>query len=242
MQYKTKGIILKRTNLGEADRILTILTENHGKIKVIAKGVRKTLSKLGGHLEPFCLVNLGIAEGRNLDIVTDVETIKCFIKLRSNLSLTNTAYYIGEVVEKMTAENEAHPEIFALLSEVVEHLENGQNKLLLAYFEINFLAESGFRPELYKCLVCGRKLTSNKNHFSFRDGGVVCEKCANLGVKISDEVIKVLRLFLRHKISIINKIHAHKKLALEVAKISEAYLEHIAQQDFKSKRFLGINK
>ncbi len=238
MIYKTKGIVIKRTNLGEADRILTIFTENRGKIKVVAKGVRKTLSKLGGHLEPFCLVNLCLAEGRNLDVVTGVEMMKCFFRLRGNLTSTNTACYIGEVVEKMTAENEVHPEIFELLLEVVEHLNKGQEKLLLAYFEINFLSESGFRPELYKCLVCGQKLTSKNNHFSFSAAGVVCEKCANSDIEISDKAIKVLRLFLRHKISVISKINAHKKLASEIEKISGLYLEHIAQKEFKSKRFL----
>ena len=226
-------------NLGEADRILTIFTLKNGKIKAIAKGVRKTLSKLAGHLEPFCLVNLGIAEGRNLDIVTDAEMTKCFIKLHSNLEATNTAYYLAEIVERMTAENQAHPEIYELLDEVLEHLNNNQNKLLLSYFEINFLNLSGFLPELYKCVACGVKLQFENNYFSFESGGVVCEKCASSGsIAISAEAIKILRLFLTNHISLVQKVSISEDLSKKILSIASLYIDFIAQKEFKSKRFL----
>ena len=94
MTYKSRGIVLRRTNLGEADRILTILTEKFGLIRVVAKGVRKTLSHLAGHLEPFCVAEFLIAEGRNLDIITGAEIQKCHLNLRSQLETTQTAYYL----------------------------------------------------------------------------------------------------------------------------------------------------
>lgn len=238
MNYKTKGIVLKRINLGEADRLLTIFTLKNGKIKAIAKGVRKTLSKLAGHLESFCLVNLQIAEGRNLDIVTDAETLKCFINLRSNLEATNTAYYIAEIIEKMTAENQAHPDIFHLLDEVLEHLDNGQSKLLLSYFEMNFLGCTGFKPELHHCLACHEKIISKENYFSFSEGGLVCAKCHQGDIKISDEAIKVLRLFLAHQITVIQKIKTNKNLTREIAEVTSGYIANIAPKQFKSKRFL----
>src|SRR3990172_809361 len=161
--YKTKGIILKRTNLGEADRIITIYTEKHGKVKAVAKGVRKTLSKLAGHLELFCLTDFIIAEGRNLDTICSAETIKCFFKLRNNLNSTHQAYYLAEIIDKMTEENESHPEVFDLLDEVLERIDNRQDKLLFSYFIINFLATSGFKPELYYCLKCRNKISSTGN-------------------------------------------------------------------------------
>ncbi|MCL5407732.1 MAG: DNA repair protein RecO [Patescibacteria group bacterium] len=236
--YKTQGIILKRTNLGEADRILTIYTKNKGKIKVVAKGVRKTLSKLAGHLELFCLTKLEIAEGRNLDIITGADTLKCFIKIRSNLEATNTAYYLAEIVQNLMAENQSHPEIFKLLDEVLEHLDNGQSKLLLAYFEINFLSYAGFRPELYHCLSCDKDAISKENYFSFHEGGLVCGECHKGDIKISDEAIKVLRLFLNRRISAIQKIKTHPKLAKEIENITSSYINNIYQKEFKSKRFL----
>lgn len=240
MQYKTKGIILKRSNLGEADRILTIFTEKHGKIKAIAKGIRKTLSKLAGHLEPFCLVDLIIAEGRNLDIITDVQTIKCFFKLRSNLKSTNTAYYLAEIIDKMTAENEAHPPIFNLLEEVLENINGGLGDLSLAYYEINFLTETGYKPELYYCLSCRSKISTGDNHFNFESGGIICKQCNSKagGRKISDTAIKILRLFLQHKIPQIQKIKAHKDLIQEVSNVARDYLKYIHQKEFNSERFL----
>ncbi len=238
MQYKTKGIILKRTNLGEADRILTILTESRGKIKAVAKGVRKTLSKLAGHLELFCYVNLVIAEGKNLDIITAAEIKKCFIKLRGDLKKTNIAYYLAEIIEQMTAENEKHPEIFDLLTQVLEHLNNGQDKLLLVYFEINFLAESGFKPELSHCISCQNKVIAGENYFSLSEGGIVCPKCKNHDIRISDSAVKVLRLFLEHRISVIQKIKTDKILTDEIENLSNRYLKYIHQKEFKSERFL----
>lgn len=238
MTYKTKGIILKRTNLGEADRILTVLSEKHGKIRIVAKGIRKTLSKLGGHLELFCLTDLMIAEGRNLDVVTGAETIKCFLRLRSNLETTHTAYYLAEIIENLMAENQAHPEIFYLLDDVLEHLENGKSKLLLAYFELNFLNYSGFRPELYKCLKCSKKIESGENYFDFLSGGLMCADCGKGNFKITDEAIKVLRLFLSRKIAAIQTINTDQVLAREVEKISSIYITSIAEKEFKSKRFL----
>ncbi|MFA6493352.1 MAG: DNA repair protein RecO, partial [Patescibacteria group bacterium] len=140
----------------------------------------------------------------------------------------------------LTAENEKHQQIFHLLDETLEHLNNGQSKLLLAYFEINFLELSGFKPELFKCLSCGKNIVSKGNFFSFSEGGLVCDKCQSGDIKISDDAIKVLRLFLKHRIDTIQKIQTNEKLTLEIEKITSGYIKHIAQKEFKSKRFLKV--
>lgn len=238
--FKTKGIIIKRTNLGEADRIITIYTEKHGKVKAVAKGVRKTLSKMAGHLELFCLTDFVIAQGRNLDTICSAETIKCFFRLRNHLNSTHQAYYLAEIIEVMTGENEAHQEVFELLDEVLERIDNRQDKLLLAYFVINLLATSGFRPELYHCLKCRQTISTAGNYFGLEEGGLVCGQCRKNDEPISDDAIKVLRLFLRHKIKIIQKIKTNEKLALEVENIADKYLSYISQKEFKSKRFLKV--
>lgn len=228
---------MRRTNLGEADRILTILTEKFGKIRAVAKGVRKTLSHLAGHLEPFCIADFLIAEGRNLDIITGAEVEKCHLSLRSRLETTQTAYYLAEIIDRMMGEREKHPEIYELLDETLEHLNAAPGKLLIAYFELNFLASTGFYPELEKCVRCGHKLSDDKNHFDFEAGGVVCEKC-NHGRDISNDAIKALRLFLKHRLSTIQKIKTNKKLVQEISAITSDYLRHINQKEFKSRRFI----
>ncbi len=236
MTFKTKGIILRRTNLGEADRILTILTEKYGLIRAVAKGVRKTLSHLAGHLEPFCVADFLIAEGRNLDIISGADVKKCHLSLRSNLDSTQTAYYLAEIIDRMLPEREKHPEIFELLDETLEHLNSAPGVLLISYFELNFLASTGFYPELDKCVRCGAKL-NQKNHFDFEAGGIVCEKCDN-GRPVSNDAIKALRLFLKHRLSTIQKIKTNKKLTKEISDITADYLRHINQKEFKSRKFL----
>lgn len=237
MVYKTKGIILKRTNLGEADRIVTIFTEKFGKIKVIAKGVRKTLSKMAGHLEPFCLTRLQIAEGRNLDVITSAEVEKCFFDIRSDLAKTNTCFYLAEIIDKMVEEGVAHPEIFELLDATLEHANELIEPLLISFFEINFLAEMGFRPELYECVKCQVKITAGENQFDFTRGGLVCGSCGS-GRPISDDAIKLIRLSLDHKFSQIKKIKVTDKVIAEIKDLTNYYLKHIHQKDFKSERFL----
>ncbi len=106
--YRTPAIILKRQDFGEADRILTLFTPERGKLRVIAKGARKITSRKGGHIELFTYSNLLIAKGRNFDIVTQAETIQSFRKLREDLSRITYAYYIAELVDLFTQENEAN--------------------------------------------------------------------------------------------------------------------------------------
>jgi DNA repair protein RecO (recombination protein O) len=236
MTYKTKGIILRRINLGEADRILTILTQNYGKIRVTAKGIRKTLSKMAGHLEPFCLSQLDLAEGRNLDVICGAQILKCHINLRSNLEATQTAYYLAEIIDRMIPEKEKHPEVFELLDETLEHLNLGPGKLLISYFELNFLASTGFHPELEKCVHCGQKLI-DQNKIDFESGGVKCAQCGP-GRRISNEAIKVLRLFLKHRLSTIQRIKTNQKLIRELSEITSDYLTNINQKEFKSRRFV----
>lgn len=239
MTYKTQGIIIKRTNLGEADRILTILTNDYGKIKVIAKGVRKIKSRLAGNLELFCLSDLLIAKGRNLDIVCGAEIQKCFLRLRGNLSATNHAYYFGELVEKLMEENEPHPEIFNLLDAVLENLNSIQSKLLIPYFEFNILTELGYHPELYKCLNCQKKINPDeKIYFNFSRGGIVCEKCQKGNIAVSISTIKLLRLFLKHQIHALTKIQLDDEILKEVRHMTRNYLNQISDKEFKSQRFL----
>lgn len=118
--YKTKGIIIRRKNFGETDRMLTIYTKNHGKIRVIAKGVRKTLSKLGGHLELFYFVDLILAEGKNLDIITSAQIIDSHKNIRYDKNLINQTYYISELVDLATKEGAENKEIFQLIKECLD--------------------------------------------------------------------------------------------------------------------------
>lgn len=235
--YKLKGIILKRTNFGEADRILTIFSDKLGKICAIGKGIRKQNSRLGGHLEPFCLGNLVIAEGRNLDIITEAEIIECFFDIRNNLNSTHISYYLAEAVDKLTGEHEKHQEVFDLLLEVLNNVGQINDDLLIAYFESKLLSELGFRPELNHCIKCHNKL-SKINYFDYVDGGAVCQHCSSSGEKITNNAIKLFRIFHKSNIENIKNIKLDNEIRKEVRIISQKYIDYISQQEFKSRRFL----
>ena len=136
--YKTEGIILKRVNFGETDRILTIFTKHCGKIKALAKGIRKLKSRKAGNLELFNHAVLVLSEGKGLDIITETWVVDSFVKLRRNLSSIGRAFQIAEVTDKLTAEREANRRVFELLLEALK----GQKTV--REFEIELLKELGF--------------------------------------------------------------------------------------------------
>lgn len=144
--YKTLGIIIKKNNFGEADRIFTIFSRHYGKIKAIAKGVRRANSRKGGSLGLFNLVSLFLAEGRSLDIITEVELVQSFENLRQDLKRLSSAFYLCELIEELTRERQISGGVFSLLKEALEFLnrERKIDKSFFANFQKNLLTETGF--------------------------------------------------------------------------------------------------
>jgi len=146
--YRTEGIILKRTNYGEADRILTVFTKHFGKISVIARGIRRISSKRGGNLELFNQVKISLTKGKNLDIVTEAEVINSFKDWRDNLKKVAVAYRLCELVDKLTAERVESKEVYKLLINYLSNLSSITNYyLLITNFELSLLQYLGFWPK-----------------------------------------------------------------------------------------------
>jgi DNA repair protein RecO (recombination protein O) len=242
--YKTRGIIIKRTNVGEADKIVTIFSENHGKLKVVARGIRKIRSKLAGNLELFCLSNFNIAEGKNLDVVTAALIEKCYFNIRNNLEATEQAQYFSEVIYKITEENDKHPQIYHLLDHVLESLASEKNKIIIPYFEWNIITELGYHPELYSCINCRSKLTDKeKIFFNYLRGGIVCEKCRKTDPQISTSTIKLLRLFLKHHLpDFTDKLTIDEATLKETQRITRNYLNFKSEKIFRAQKNIFIDK
>jgi DNA repair protein RecO (recombination protein O) len=124
--YKTEGIVIKRINFGEADKLVTIFTKNHGKIVVLAKGIRKINSRKAPHLELFTHCQAFISHGRNLDIITESQTITSFSYFRTNLLRLSKGFGILEVIERLLPEREAHQDIYALFLQVIRQLNESK--------------------------------------------------------------------------------------------------------------------
>src|ERR1035437_1338461 len=120
--YQTEAIVIKKTKLGEADRILTLFTPDLGKVRAVAKGVRKTKSKLTGHLEMLTHSTISLASGRGLDTITGSQTIDSFITLKDNLDLSSYALYVAELVDQFTADEHENQPLFLLLRDTLRRL------------------------------------------------------------------------------------------------------------------------
>lgn len=140
--FKTEGIILKRTNFGEADRILTVFSKKYGKVKIMAKGVRRITSRRGPNIELFNLATLFVHKGRTFDILTEAKADNTFPRIRKNLDLIGLAYYVCELVDGLCPEHQPHPRIFQLLVDTLKELGSG----LISTFEKELLQELGFLP------------------------------------------------------------------------------------------------
>jgi DNA repair protein RecO (recombination protein O) len=238
--FKVKAIILKRINFYEADRLITAFSEFKGKLIFIAKGIKKPLSKMAGHLELFNLVDLVLAEGRNFDLATQVEATKTFPKLRSNLKKMALAFYFAELVDQLTPEQQPHPKIFQLMNLILTRLDSQEDKLsqdtLLPYFVFNLLKDLGYLPELFQCVSCSKKLEeSQNNYFSCQLGGVLDEQCHfkdHLSLKISPNIIKILRIIITRELEFWLKIKLTKEEEINLKKISEQYLHYILEFKF----------
>lgn len=239
---KTSGIIIKRSNFGEADRILTILTNRLGKIKAMAKGVRKIKSKMAGSLEPYMLVDLQLHEGKTFFIVTGASIIEEYKNIHSRIKKTAQAYFVGELIDKFLEEHQKADVIFEISQQVFSAIENDEKDLVISAYQLKIVEAAGFKPELYECIHCKEKLSAGENFWDHIEGGVICRTCQQKfhhGAEISDEAIKALRFIEQNTFQSIGKLKLDQKTELELDKILLEYIKNILERDIKSRKFLS---
>jgi DNA repair protein RecO (recombination protein O) len=177
--YKTEGIVLHHADVGEADRMITLFTPFRGKVRGVAKGSRKPTSRLAGHIEQFTHTSVVIARGRNIDIITQAQTVRSFIEIRENLRLFMYASYAAELVERSSEWESENRPLYGLLERMLVHLITTHRfDATLHAFELEALAIQGYQPQLDKCVVCSNELNrSVVNGFSSTAGGALCPTC-----------------------------------------------------------------
>lgn len=187
-----QGIVLRSYPFGEADRVVVFLSPNNGKLRTVAKGVRKTKSRFGGRLEPFTHVDLVLYEGRNLDTITQVAVLEPFPRLRSDLDSVVTAGTMVEAADAVAQEDEAAIRLFLLLQRGLKTLESGERSPdLITSFLLKLADVVGVAPSLLQCASCGR--VENLHRFSFGGGGSICDRCRVEGtVRLRDGITEYL--------------------------------------------------
>lgn len=192
--HRDEGIVLRTYKLGEADRIVVILTKARGKVRAVAKGVRKTKSKFGSRLEPMSHCALQIYEGRELDLVTQAESLDTFRVLRDDLDRIARGMSMLEVVDQLAQEGLPNPELFRMLLGALRTLDSSASPLVTPAFLWKVLALEGFRPEVDECAQCGAddvELVA----FDVESGGLLCRPCRR-GQGVSPAAVDLLQQIL----------------------------------------------
>lgn len=176
---KTEALVMGSMRLGDADRIVRLYTRERGRVSAVAKGVRRTLSRIGGRLEPFSVVHVLLHQGRTMYTVTGVETIRSMVEMREALFRIEAGGRLVEAASRLLGEEEANPAAFNLLVRTVDRLCRTRNaeeaQLVEVAGLVKLLLLQGFVPELTRCVICGRE--QELVAFSPRGGGAVCTHC-----------------------------------------------------------------
>ena len=192
--YRDQGVVLRTIKLGESDRIVTFVTQTHGKVRAVAKGVRKTKSRFGARLEPLTHVALQLYEGRgDLDTVTQAETIDTFRPVREDLDRMTRATAMLEVVDQVAQEREANPRLYQMLVGALRAMAANSSPVLVPAFFWKLLSLEGFHPMLDVCAGCGTP--DELVAFDLSQGGVLCRSCRR-GLGVSPDALDLLRRIL----------------------------------------------
>lgn len=240
--YRTKAVVLKRTDLGEADKILTLYTANFGKIRAVAKGVRRPSSRLGGHVDEFSYADMMLAKGRDLDVVTQSQTLETFRGMREDLWRTTYGYYVAELADSFTEDRIDNRPLFDLLVSTLRLLSDASDLWTVArYFELHLLSLVGYRPELGRCVGCRGEIRPETNFFSAALGGVLCPACGRgepTATPISANALKVLRYLQRLDAPPPGGLRLDSATRRAVEGALRSYIEYLLEREVKSTAFL----
>ncbi len=191
--YRDTGVVLRTYKLRESDRIVVIHTAENGKVRAVAKGVRKTKSKFGARLEPMSHVRLLLYRGRELDIVSQAEAVESISPMLASLDCASQGLAAVEAVDQLSLEREPNPQLYRMLVGVLRTIADRPSPLNVSAFYWKLLANEGMRPELDRCVRCSQTEPAAKFvAFDMNEGGVLCRSCRS-GQAISPGALSLLR-------------------------------------------------
>ena len=246
--FRTKGIIIKRSEVREADKIYTIITDNLGKIKAYGKSTGKINSKLGGHLDLFTNSNLVLARGKTMPTLVYARAIDNFRNVKSNLVKTGIAFYTGELLDNFLLEDYKDTRIYRLLYYFfitlnVSNIEDlVQVKVLFWSFELKLLNLLGFLPEIKNCVKCGKNISKDNNYFDFTSGGFICSDCDNdsksYSYQVDGEIVSLISKIFKGDTKALTGLNIENKQGLIIKEIIDRYVFFLINKKIKSSEFL----
>lgn len=239
---RVEAVVLRHTDWGEADRLLTIFTRELGKVRVVAKGVRRLRSRKAGHLEPFTRSALMLARGRDIWIVTQADTLDAYLPLGESLERTAYAAYIAELLDRFTYEEGENSSLYRLFVEALERVATLEDPVpAIRYYEVRLLDLLGFRPELQHCVSCGAEIKPEAQFFSALLGGAVCPRCGSDAADVrpvSLQTLKYLRHYQRSSYAEATRVRLPDAVRPEMEALMQYYLTYLLERSLNSPAFL----
>jgi DNA repair protein RecO (recombination protein O) len=240
--FRIEAIVLRHIDWGEADRILTLFSLEMGKIRALAKGVRKLRSRKAGHLEPFTRASLQLARARDLPIITQADTLDVYMPLREELLMPTYAALVVELLDRFTYEEGENRALYRLLANTLSRLSAGHNPdLVIHFYELRLLDLVGFRPHLFHCANCGREIQAQDQFFSPERGGVLCPDCGrgSPGVRpVSMNALKYMRHFQRSSYIEASKALIPAPVYREIENLLHDYITYHLERNLNTPSFL----
>ena len=232
--HRTEGIVLRTYKLGEADRIVVLLTPDKGMVRAVAKGVRKTKSKFGSRLEQTTHIAMQIHIGKSdLALITQVETLTYFPNIRDDFERLTKANALLEVVDQVALPDEPAPEMHTMLLRALQSLEKSNSPLLVSGFFLKLMALEGTEPQVTQCVLCSEtELVS----FSPAEGGLLCQYHKR-GISISPEAIELMRNILCGELGKALNTQ-YSDATKEVESIATQAIEYFLERKIKSTKLL----
>lgn len=241
---KTEAIVLGQHDFGEADKIVTLYTKQFGKVKAVAKGVRKIKSRFGSSMELFSHSHLMLymQRKRELYIVTGSNIIRTHKELRGNLNWFVTGSYIAELVDRLTEPEEPNLSLFSLILETFQEIPKQDSDILIFIFVMKFLANAGYKLNLEKCVLCQKPLIlAMQKKLSIEQGGLLCSQCQSRDIQaidVSSVSLKYLKEFEMVRLSKIGRIEVEPSIRNELKKIVNFYLSYYLPGRLKTEEFM----
>ena len=238
------AIVLRRGDYGETDRLITLYTLPQGKVRTIAKGVRRITSRMAGHLDLLTYSTILLIQGRTLDLITQCQTIEGFAGLRGDVWRTTYGCYVAELVDRFTEDSIPNPPLFAQILRTLHQLATLEAEHLTAAvraFELSLLSLSGYQPELRQCLECREPLRPETNFFSAEAGGALCPRCGQGHARarsIGVDSLKVLRNLQARPDTIVGRVLLPDAVMADVQEIMAGYIQRLLERQPRSAGFI----
>lgn len=241
MLQKCEGIVIRTTDYGETNKVVTLYTREWGKVGVMARGAKKPNSRLSAVTQLFTYGYFLIQKSKGLGSLEQGEMISSLRSIREDIFLTAYASYIVDLTDKATAdEKKPNPFLFELLYQTLSLINEGYDlEILTNIYEMKMLDLFGLHPCLDHCSVCGS--TNGQFSFSVREGGFICHLCVEgdpYAIKISQATVKLLRIFYYFDLSRLGSIDVKSETKLQLKKVISAYYDEYSGLHLKTKRFL----